>query len=374
MPKVRQNKPVRRGDYITQPSKLDNSAKAQKVSDALREAVTEYVQPEAFLRRGLYPLLEPKGSKQHIDLAAVGPLGKLPIRPWQMTKGAWQKHVASRAGYSGLPTELDTSTIFASRFLKGRHNVRVKNVNKRDWRGPVYELEASSPRTASVKEAKYFADYDVDKQWPKTRVYDSDVVDETKKIVDKRYVPEEKSPIFSTEKSEESIYRGMSSNEFENAVNDGYIQSRGALNFSDQEGLTLFADNPSQAGSYAGNFAPWHSMPSWEQPGIVVKVKRPSKVEVNQVGEIGVRGKVPIDDIESVWEMRVATESPGEFELVSNYGELSEGSGKHISQSYVVRELPKSEWKKAFHQRSVEGAISKGESVPKEVLKEYGLR
>ena len=77
--KVRQKKPVRRTDYMRKPSTVENDpVEAQKIADQLRKMVTDYAQPGAMLRRGLYPLLEPEGAEQGIDLAVIPPL-KIPL-------------------------------------------------------------------------------------------------------------------------------------------------------------------------------------------------------------------------------------------------------------------------------------------------------
>ena len=74
--KVRQKKPVRRTDYMKKPSTIENNpVEAQKIADQLRKMVTDYAQPGAMLRRGLYPLLEPEGAEQEIDLATIPPMG-----------------------------------------------------------------------------------------------------------------------------------------------------------------------------------------------------------------------------------------------------------------------------------------------------------
>jgi hypothetical protein len=77
LPKVRQNKQIRRGDYITPPKGSEKGLLDTPTGQKVSKAMGAYMKPEAFLRRGLYPLLEPEGAEQGIDLATIPPI-KLP--------------------------------------------------------------------------------------------------------------------------------------------------------------------------------------------------------------------------------------------------------------------------------------------------------
>ncbi len=310
--------------------------------------------------------------------AEVAPPAAAGKQPWEMTKEEWKGVVKGRAGYKGLPETADTSDIFQSQFLKGRHNAEVTETTNKGYWGNEYELRMSSPRTNTVKEGTYFNEYDTAKEYPKKRVYDSAVVDSDLNIVDKRYKnPED---VFPSERvpSETSIFRGMSSAEFDKASANGKIESKGALNFSEQKGETYYARNPNQAASYAGGFAPWYEQPSFEQPGFIVQVKKPKNATLTSQEEVAVKGSVPLSEIEKVYELRLASEQPGQQTLLTNTYEniggkeaLQEGSSYSPSQHYVVREVPKNVWGDTFHKRQIKQALSEGKPVPPEVLADY---
>ena len=300
-------------------------------------------------------------------------------QPWEMSSSEWKSVVKGRAGFRGLPESADTSNLFQTQFLEGRHIVEVTSKADRGY-GSEYDLRMFSPPISTVKEGTGYYAWDTGKEFPQTRIYDSAVVDKDLNIVDKRYSKE--GAIFDPEgtPSKDSIFRGMSSPEFENSMKSGELGSKGDLNFDSQKGKTCYATNPSQAASYAGGFAPWFAMPSFEQPGYVVQVEKPASAVLTRVGEVEVKGSLPISSVEKVYELRVASEDPGDQTLKrDSYGipakpgkePLTEGSSSGMSQQYVVREVPKSEWGYTFHRRQVAQAISEGKSVPSSALAEY---
>ena len=75
---------------------------------------------------------------------------------------------------------------------------------------------------------------------------------------------------------ENVIYRGMSAEEYRNAMDDGFIQSKGKYNIGDeQKGLTFFSLSPSQAQTYANDFTPAGFKATPDRPAYVVAIKLP---------------------------------------------------------------------------------------------------
>lgn len=105
------------------------------------------------------------------------------------------------------------------------------------------------------------------------------------------------SPDLPWEKDEGSLYRGMSDEELLQALRDSFIESKGEHNIGEaQRGLSYFSTEPRQAVSYAGTFAPYNWLPSFDHPGFVARIPRPERTEVHPrfPTEVGVRGKVPM--------------------------------------------------------------------------------
>lgn len=105
------------------------------------------------------------------------------------------------------------------------------------------------------------------------------------------------------EREEGYLFRGMSDEELLNALESGYFESRGEHNLGEeQRGLTYFSPDPDKAAYYAGGFAPLNWLPSFKHPGFVAKIPRRRKsAEVPVPGipdEIGLRGRIPLDDME----------------------------------------------------------------------------
>lgn len=111
----------------------------------------------------------------------------------------------------------------------------------------------------------------------------------------------------SLPRSDDVIYRGMSHEEFEDALKRGHIQSHGEYNIGpSQKGLTYFSKWPAQAVSYAHGFAPKQFKATPGRPAYVVAVKRPPEEHIRHVhgtdpNEVGVSAPVPMEHVRGVW-------------------------------------------------------------------------
>ena len=76
-------------------------------------------------------------------------------------------------------------------------------------------------------------------------------------------------------KEEGHLFRGMSYDEYESILKNGFIQSKGDYNFDNQEGLTYFSTDKGQASHYASGFAPWQYQATPDKPAVMVTVKEP---------------------------------------------------------------------------------------------------
>ena len=181
--------------------------------------------------------------------------------------------------------------------------------------------------------------------------YDTKLIDKDENIINKEYVRynDIASRDESNEKSETTIWRGMSGNEFVKAVKDGFFQSSAWLNLSGQEKVTCFGDHMSQAFSYAAGFAPWYAQPTFEFPSYVIEMDRPVDAVTNRVGEVEVAGRIPVQNVKKVYEIRLAKQRASTENLVyDRYSKRVDsrggiGSGR---EDYLVRVLPENEWKR----------------------------
>jgi 2'-5' RNA ligase len=136
------------------------------------------------------------------------------------------------------------------------------------------------------------------------------------------------------------IYRGMSYEEYQNALRDGHFESKGGFNLGEaQRGLTYFSTDPQQASSYANGFAPWMYKATPSRPAVIVEVDDPGNhVDVPGLGrtstEVGIRGKVPTSSVRRVWLGKPHIIDEGEFDLIRDkYRGTSIGGGASYSAS-----------------------------------------
>lgn len=110
------------------------------------------------------------------------------------------------------------------------------------------------------------------------------------------------------------MYRGMSYEEWQAALDRGYIQSDGRMNIGEEQvGLTFFGVDPRMGESYAGGFAPPRFQPIPDRPGIVIAVPKASNPAMTVGGsEFGVADPIPLSEVVTVWEGHPYTYSVGE--------------------------------------------------------------
>lgn len=118
------------------------------------------------------------------------------------------------------------------------------------------------------------------------------------------------------------MYRGVSYEEYEAFLKNGYIKSLGEYNFENQKNLTYWATNPQTAVSYANSFAPTQFKPTFTKPAFVFAAPKPSHtVHVKGTGdnEIGVPVAITKDQIVAIWKGKVYEFTPGEYELFRHH-------------------------------------------------------
>lgn len=137
----------------------------------------------------------------------------------------------------------------------------------------------------------------------------------------------------------DTIYRGMSHEEYENFRKSGRIQSSGNYNIGDaQKGLTYFTTSPSAAESYASSFAPEKHKPTFNRPAYIVAVKRPADKHIKQVPgtgehEIGVTRPIEANEVKAVYRGNVVAYDPGESNSVSPTPYLHWEKVPHIAKA-----------------------------------------
>jgi len=140
-----------------------------------------------------------------------------------------------------------------------------------------------------------------------------------------------------------NLYRGMSWEEFQFVLRNGFIQSDYSYNFPSEIGLTYYSEDPTTAGSYGGSFQPYHMQPTFERPGYVIKIKKQLESGINRersigTNEIAVIGSIPIGEILEIYEIRPYQISPGYVEIREVYGETGKvyREGSRMSPSVRV--------------------------------------
>lgn len=185
------------------------------------------------------------------------------------------------------------------------------------------------------------------KQYPKIKMYDDTLVGEDGKIIDDRYqnVRDWSLPINNSEVDKAHLFRGLSKAELIAAIKNGYIKSDARLNIGDkQANTTSFAQNPSQATHYAFGFTAWYDDLTFQEPRYVIKIKRENveykpTMEKEIYGEVDVFGKVPIENIVEVHEVKLSSSIKGFLAIREERGKISEGSRSGMQQQAVTRQV-----------------------------------
>lgn len=128
-----------------------------------------------------------------------------------------------------------------------------------------------------------------------------------------------------------TIYRGMSQEEYQNIMHSGVIKSHGNYNMDGQEDLTYFSTDPSVAEHYAHVFAPVEHKATGMHKAYVICIKNPGTgVHIPGTGEheVGISGEIPAHHITEIHEGRVYASHPGDVTLNREWGtnQLSRGS------------------------------------------------
>ena len=123
----------------------------------------------------------------------------------------------------------------------------------------------------------------------------------------------------------EYIWRGMSDEEYQEAKERGYFESRGGHNLGEEQvGKTFFTTRPSSADSYASSYAPYEYVPTFDRPAHVVGIPDRPDVPRGALGEdprsheVGISGRIPFSEVAEHWVGNVAALSPGEFKVTTN--------------------------------------------------------
>ena len=205
---------------------------------------------------------------------------------------------------------------------RGAWNLTVEKV-KTDYRGTTTKIEINAPIPSNwVKHTKPYPSSGVEYYDPDKVVIDEDGRTAIK-IDTEAAIPKKATPGV--------IYRGMSWEEYQGALENGHFKSRGDYNLGDeQKGLTYYSSDPGQAVSYAHSYAPsaYKAVPG--RPAVVVGVADPGDhyVVPQQPTELGIRTPVPTSAIREVYFGDPILAQPGDTEVIQESGRPPmEGSG-----------------------------------------------
>lgn len=116
------------------------------------------------------------------------------------------------------------------------------------------------------------------------------------------------------------LWRGMSDEEYQAAVQSGYFESPGEYNVGGdaQVGKTYFTTGPDHAESYANSFAPWQFTPTFTRPGHIIGI--PDRPDIPREGghEVGISGRIPFDEVVHHYVGHPYAIVPGSYRGVSN--------------------------------------------------------
>lgn len=137
-------------------------------------------------------------------------------------------------------------------------------------------------------------------------IYDKTAVDENLKLIDRRYV--DYYSFFTSLKEYDPIhlFRGMSGQEFNEAVKRGFFESNKSRNIPGQPNVTYYAQDFQTALLYTNFKSGWRERPAFDKPNYVIKVKRKGlHYFINKDEEAGVKGAISVNKLFEVWEIRL---------------------------------------------------------------------
>jgi len=142
----------------------------------------------------------------------------------------------------------------------------------------------------------------------------------------------------------EFLYRGINNNEMLSIIENGFIKSNASMNIGEQqENTTSFAQHISQASSYAVGFNAWFDEVTFAKPKYILKVKKEGvnykpTIETDVENEVDVFGEIPIQQIESIYEIKLVECQMGMVEINVGYkNDFSEGSRFPMFKKVFVR-------------------------------------
>lgn len=123
------------------------------------------------------------------------------------------------------------------------------------------------------------------------------------------------------------LWRGMSAEEYQEARQRGYFESKGEHNLGDEQiGQTFFSTLPSSAANYASGFAPWQYKPTFTRPAYVVGIPDRPDAPRGPLGddpsshEVGLSGRIPFSEVQHTYVGRPHEIAPGEIEVSEDLG------------------------------------------------------
>jgi hypothetical protein len=150
--------------------------------------------------------------------------------------------------------------------------------------------------------------------------------------------------IKSREFDSEFLYRGINNDEMLSIIDNGFIKSNASMNIGkQQEETTSFAQHISQASSYAVGFNAWFDEVTFAKPKYILKVKKEGvnykpTIETDIQNEVDVFGEIPIQQIESIYEIKLGECQMGSVEINVGYeSNFSEGSRFPMFKKVFVR-------------------------------------
>jgi hypothetical protein len=176
----------------------------------------------------------------------------------------------------------------------------------------------------------------------------------------------------------EFLYRGINNNEMLSIIENGFIKSNASMNIGEQqENTTSFAQHISQASSYAVGFNAWFDEVTFAKPKYILKVKKEGvnykpTIETDVENEVDVFGEIPIQQIESIYEIKLGECQMGMVEINVGYkNDFSDGSRFPMFKKVFVR---KTDINSLINENKSKNKIEKNrEHLPNNFFSDGGL-
>ena len=142
----------------------------------------------------------------------------------------------------------------------------------------------------------------------------------------------------------EFLYRGINKDEMLSIIENGFIKSNASMNIGEQQAnTTSFAQDISQASNYAVGFNAWYDDVTFAKPKYILKVKKEGvnykpTIETDIQNEVDVFGEIPIQQIDSIYEIKLGECKMGSVEINVGYkNDFSDGSRYPMFKKVFVR-------------------------------------